>query len=46
MGSEMCIRDRLTMALAQEKCEIFSMQEHEESLETYYMNLIGGGQHE
>lgn len=36
----------LTMALAQEKCEIFSMQEHEESLETYYMNLIGGGQHE
>lgn len=33
----------LTMALAKEKCEIKSMHEHDESLENYYMNLIGGG---
>ena len=33
----------LTMALAKENCEIKSMHEHGESLENYYMNLIGGG---
>lgn len=33
----------LTMALAKENCEIKSMHEHDESLENYYMNLIGGG---
>ncbi|MCB5873807.1 ABC transporter ATP-binding protein [Blautia producta] len=32
----------LAMALAQENCEIKSMQEHDESLENYYMNLVGG----
>ena len=33
----------LTMALAKDNCEIKSMYEHDESLENYYMNLIGGG---
>lgn len=35
----------LTMALAQEGCEIRALHEHDESLESYYMNLIGGGAH-
>lgn len=34
---------RLTEALAKEGCEVFSMQEHNESLESYYMDLVGGG---
>ncbi len=33
---------RLAAALAQENCEIVSMQEREESLESYYISLIGG----
>ena len=33
----------LTMTLAKDNCEIKSMHEHDESLENYYMNLIGGG---
>lgn len=33
----------LTMGLAKENCEVKSMHEHDESLENYYMNLIGGG---
>ena len=33
----------LTMSLAKVNCEIKSMHEHDESLENYYMNLIGGG---
>ena len=36
----------LTMALAKEGCEIKSMHEHDESLENYYINLVGGGKHE
>ncbi len=36
---------RLTMALAREGCEVFSMQERDESLESYYMNLVGDGKH-
>lgn len=36
---------RLTMALANENCEVLSMLEHDESLENYYMNLVGGSQH-
>ena len=34
---------KLTEALSAEGCEVFSMQEREESLESYYINLIGGG---
>ena len=32
----------LTLALAKENCKILSITEHDESLESYYMNLIGG----
>ena len=34
---------RLTFALAEENCQVFSVQERDESLESYYINLIGGG---
>ena len=33
---------RLTLALAEENCEVISMQERDESLESYYISLIGG----
>lgn len=32
----------LTSALAKENCEVFSMQERDESLESYYISLVGG----
>lgn len=35
----------LSLALAKESCEILSMQERDESLESYYINLVGGGSH-
>lgn len=35
----------LTMALASENCDVKSMHEHDESLENYYLNLVGGGTH-
>lgn len=37
---------KLTLALAKENCEVLSMRECDESLESYYVNLIGGGGHE
>ena len=36
----------LVLELAKEQCEIISMQERDESLESYYMNLIGGDKDE
>lgn len=33
---------RLTLALSEAGCEVISMQEHDESLESYYMSLVGG----
>lgn len=33
----------LTIALAKENCDVLSMQEKDESLESYYISLIGGG---
>ncbi len=33
---------RLTMALSKEACEVISMQERDESLESYYVGLVGG----
>ncbi len=33
---------RLTAALAKESCEVVSMQERDESLESYYVSLVGG----
>lgn len=36
----------LTLKLADEHCEVKSMREHDESLENYYINLVGGGRNE
>lgn len=36
---------QIAAALAKENCEVVSMQERDESLESYYVNLIGGGKH-
>ena len=34
---------QLTARLAKENCEMLSMQEKDESLESYYISLVGGG---
>lgn len=36
---------QLTLALAEEGCGVQSFHEQDESLENYYMNLVGGGRH-
>jgi len=36
----------LTFALAKENCEVISMQERDESLESYYIGLVGGKENE
>lgn len=33
---------KLAMALSKENCEVISMQERDESLESYYVSLVGG----
>ena len=33
----------LALSLAGESCQVYSMQERDESLESYYVNLVGGG---
>ena len=33
---------QLVLALSEKHCEVLAVQEHDESLESYYMNLIGG----
>ena len=37
---------KLVCALAEADCEVLSIQEREESLESYYIRLIGGGRYE
>ena len=37
---------QLTLALAQENCEVLSVQERDESLESYYVSLVGGTRHD
>lgn len=37
---------KLVLALAKENCEVFSINEKDESLESYYLSLIGGSKHE
>lgn len=37
---------RLTSALSKENCEIISIQERDESLESYYVSLVGGNDHD
>lgn len=34
----------LTLALAKENCEVLSVNEHDESLESFYISLIGGAE--
>ena len=34
---------QLTLALAEQKCELLSVEEHDESLESYFISLVGGG---
>lgn len=36
----------LTLALAKENCEVLSVNEHDESLESYYISLIGGAEND
>lgn len=36
----------LAMALMEEGCELLSVKERDESLESYYVSLVGGGSHE
>ena len=36
---------KLALSLAKEGCDVLSMQERNESLESYYLNLLGGGGH-
>lgn len=35
----------LTMALAKEDCVVYAMHERDESLESYFISLVGGGGH-
>lgn len=37
---------RLAMALAREGCQLVSIAERDESLESYFMSLVGGGRHD
>lgn len=37
---------QLTLALAKENCELFTLKEQDESLESYYVSLVGGGSHD
>ncbi len=34
---------QMALALAEKDCEILSLRERDESLESYFINLIGGG---
>ncbi|RKI39211.1 ATP-binding cassette domain-containing protein [bacterium D16-51] len=36
----------MTAALAKENCELISVQERDESLESYYISLVGGGKND
>lgn len=36
---------KLVEALAKENCTVYSMKEQDESLESFYMNLVGGEHH-
>lgn len=37
---------RLALRLFEEKCEILSVTEHDENLESFFISLVGGGSHE
>lgn len=42
---ELVVSD-VALELAEQNCRMFSVQEYEESLESYYLNLVGGGKYE
>ena len=42
---ELVVSD-VALELAEQNCRMFSVQEYEESLESYSLNLVGGGKHE
>lgn len=42
---ELVVSD-IVLELAEQNCRMFSVQEYEESLESYYLNLVGGGKYE
>ena len=33
---------QLSLALAKDGCEVLSLEEHDESLESFYISLVGG----
>ena len=37
---------QLILDIAKEDCQVLGIQEHNESLESYFMGLVGGGEHE
>ena len=37
---------QLAMALSKENCEVVSMQEHDENLESFFVNLVGGANYD
>ena len=37
---------KLTIALSQEGCIVHRIYEKDETLESYYVNLVGGGRHD
>lgn len=37
---------QLAMTLSKENCEVVSMEEHDENLESFYINLVGGANHD
>ncbi len=37
---------QLTLRLIEEDCELLSLQERDESLQSYYVNLVGGGRND
>lgn len=37
---------QLALALAEKNCELLSVQEKDESLESFYISLVGGGDHD
>ena len=37
---------QLALELSKENCNVISMEEHDESLESFYISLVGGGKHD
>ena len=37
---------KLTTELSKKDCEVISIHEHDESLESYFVSLVGGARHE